>query len=217
MVFMDPNIFLHSDSAISMDKYYMNIAIAVRRKANCMGRKVGAILVRENRIISTGYNGTPEGVENCVDGGCVRCKNPKKYKRSAGYDVCICVHAEENALITAARFGISVADAIAYSTMRPCFVCTKLLFQAKVRGIYYLHEWTHKNKELRDQYELLQARFPERVRRLKMGDPDDDWANNHSKGEANGMGAILIPTLPKNRNQSGNGRLATRSRVVRRH
>jgi dCMP deaminase len=162
MVFMDPNEFLHSDPAISMDKYYMNIAMAVRRKANCFGRKVGAILVRENRLISTGYNGTPEGAKNCLDGGCVRCKNPKKYKRSTGYDVCICVHAEQNALITAARFGIPVEGAIAYSTMRPCFDCTKSLFQAKVRGIYYLHEWASEIRELHDQYELLQARFPER-------------------------------------------------------
>ncbi len=99
-----------------------------------MGRRVGAILVRENRIIATGYNGTP---------GCVRCKDPK-YKSSTDYDVCICVHAEQNALITAARFGIAVEGAIAYSTMRPCFDCTKSLFQAKVRGIYYLHEWAHK-------------------------------------------------------------------------
>jgi len=196
-----------------MDKYYMNIAMAVRRKANCMKRKVGAILVRENRLISTGYNGTPEGVKNCLDGGCVRCKDSKKYKRSTGYDVCICVHAEQNALITAARFGIPVEGAIAYSTTRPCFDCTKSLFQAKVRGIYYLHEWAHEIKELHDQYELLQARFPERVRRLIMDDPDDDWANNHIEKVKGKSSSVPVPVLPKSRNQSLNGRGVTRSRL----
>ena len=57
---------------ITRDDYYMGIAMAVRRKANCMGRRVGAVIVKRNRIISTGYNGTPEGMANCLDGGCVR-------------------------------------------------------------------------------------------------------------------------------------------------
>jgi len=65
---------------VEFDEYYMTIAVAVRQKANCKGRKVGALLVRENRIISTGYNGTPEGMKNCLDGGCVRCKNRETYK-----------------------------------------------------------------------------------------------------------------------------------------
>jgi dCMP deaminase len=59
---------------VNRDEYYMNIAIAVREKANCLGRKVGAVIVKQNRIISTGYNGTPEGMTNSLDGGCVRCK-----------------------------------------------------------------------------------------------------------------------------------------------
>jgi dCMP deaminase len=181
MVFMDPHEALRSTAAISTDKYYMNIAVAVRKKANCLGRRVGAVLVRENRIISTGYNGTPEGVENCVDGGCVRCKDKKTYQASVGYDVCICVHAEQNALITAARFGIAIEGAVAYSTMRPCFDCTKALLQAKVSGIYYLHDWTHPIEALADQYELIQARFPDRVRQLTMDDPEEAWANNRGQ------------------------------------
>jgi dCMP deaminase len=157
--------------------YYMGIAIAVRKNANCLGRKVGAVLVKENRIVATGYNGTPEGVPNCVDGGCVRCRKRDHYRSSAGYDVCICVHAEQNAVITAARFGISVEGATAYTTMRPCFDCTKTLLQAKIRGIVYLHNWTHPDPDLADQYELLQARFPEKVQQFTMPDPDFEWAN----------------------------------------
>jgi len=154
----------------------MNIAMAVRKKADCMGRRVGAVMVKENRIISTGYNGTPEGVENCTEGGCVRCK--KGTAAGTGYDVCICVHAEQNALITAARFGIAVEGAVVYSTLRPCFDCTKALLQAKISTIYYLDDWNPKGDEdLIAQYKLLQARFPERVQQVQMDDPDEDWAN----------------------------------------
>ena len=156
----------------------MSIAIAVREKANCLGRKVGAVLVKENRIISTGYNGTPEGVDNCLEGGCARCAKKEQFAPSVGYDVCICVHAEENALITAARFGISVEGATAYSTMRPCFTCTRALFQAKVQGVFYLHDWKHPEPTLKEQYELLQARFPDRVKRLHLKDPRAQWANS---------------------------------------
>jgi dCMP deaminase len=166
---------------MTTDEYYMGIAVAVREKANCLGRKVGAVLVKDNRIISTGYNGTPEGAVNCLDGGCMRCLNKEQFAPSVGYDVCICVHAEENTLITAARFGISVEGAIAYSTMRPCFTCTRALLQAKVQGIFYLHDWRHPETELNAQYELLQARFPNRVRRFRLEDPRAKWANTGTK------------------------------------
>lgn len=139
------------------------------------------MLVKGNRIISAGYNGTPEGVENCLDGGCVRCAKKEQFAPSMGYDVCICVHAEENALITAARFGISVEGATAYSTMRPCFTCTRALFQAKVRGIFYLHDWRHPEAALNEQYALLQARFPDRVKRVHMTDRRAKWANSGTK------------------------------------
>lgn len=162
---------------MNWNDYYMKIAIAVRDKANCLGRKVGAILVKENRIISTGYNGTPEGMLNCTEGGCVRCKNRDKYKNSIGYDVCICVHAEQNAILSAARFGISVENSTAYTTMQPCFDCSKALLQAKVTTLYYLHEWSHPVAELQDQYELIQKQFAGGVHKIKMHDPQSAWAN----------------------------------------
>jgi dCMP deaminase len=155
----------------------MNIAIAVRKKANCLGRKVGAIIVKENRIISTGYNGTPEGITNCADGGCVRCRNRETYKASVGYDVCICVHAEQNALITAARFGNAIEDSIVYSTLRPCFDCTKAALQAKIKAIFYLHDWQHPIGELQEQYKLLQSSFSDGVHQVKLDDPEANWAN----------------------------------------
>lgn len=167
-------------------KYYMNIAIAVRENANCLGRKVGAVLVRDSRIISTGYNGTPEGITNCTDGGCVRCKDKATYQASVGYDVCICVHAEQNALISAARFGNAVEGATVYSTLRPCFDCTKAMLQAKVHAIYYLHDWQHPDQPLREQYNLLQSKgFEDRVFKVEMDDPKADWANGKTAVQKN--------------------------------
>lgn len=156
--------------------YYMHIALAVRRRANCIGNRVGAVLVRNDRIISTGYNGTPEGTRNCDEGGCERCANREKYRTAHGYDVCICVHAEQNALLSAARFGIPVEGAALYSTMRPCFGCTKELLQARISAVYYLHEWRHPDDELWQQYLMLQARFQDGVRLIEMDDPDAAWA-----------------------------------------
>ena len=156
-------------------EHYMNIAIAVRKKANCLGRKVGAVIVKKNRIISSGYNGTPEAIKNCMNGGCVRCRDNKTYSASVGYDVCICVHAEQNALIAAARFGNSIEGAIVYSTMRPCFDCTKAMLQARVQAIYYIHDWQHPIKALHEQYEEIQKRLG--VHQLKIADPDEKWAN----------------------------------------
>ena len=150
----------------NVDQYMMGIAEAVKARANCRGSRVGALLVLEGRIVSTGYNGTPSDMTNCDEGGCERCSNPERYASGTAYDICICVHAEQNALLAAARFGIAVEGAILYSTMRPCFGCTKELLQARVRGVIYLEEWRHPDRELRSVYDTLQARFPDGVKEL---------------------------------------------------
>lgn len=172
------------DARENRHKYFMNIALAVRLRANCKGNRVGAIIVLDNRIISTGYNGTPENMVNCLDGGCYRCANrDKAYKSGEAYDLCICVHAEQNAILAAARFGISTAGSTMYTTMRPCFGCAKEMLQAQVRTAYYLHEW---NPSIKDdvlktaaqtaEYEKLMIRFPGGVHRLDVPDPDVNWA-----------------------------------------
>jgi len=156
--------------------YFMNIAMAVRRRANCVGNRVGAIVVVDGRIISTGYNGTPENMPNCLDGGCYRCAHRDEFPSGTGYDLCICVHAEQNALLAAARFGIAVQGSALYTTMRPCFGCTKELLQAKVHAVYYLHDWAHPDSRHQAEYEKLQARFPGGIRRLETPDPEAAWA-----------------------------------------
>jgi dCMP deaminase len=155
------------------EQYYMGIAFAVRRRANCAGTKVGAVIVVRNRIVATGYNGTPEGIPNCLEGGCERCAHPDRYPSGEGYDVCICVHAEENALAQAARIGIPVEGGAIYTTLKPCFGCMKALHQAGVRELYYHGEWGYDRESgLQRQYQLLLGRFS-RIVRVDMADPDD--------------------------------------------
>ena len=150
---------------MTRDEYYMGIAMAVRKKANCLGRKVGAVIVKENRIISTGYNGTPEGMTNCIEGGCERCKNKDIYAKSTGYDVCICVHAEQNAFLTAARFGTRVEGTTLYTTLSPCFGCLKEAVQAGVVRVVFDELYrTVYGDALQRQYDALAAH-------LSQGDP----------------------------------------------
>lgn len=166
----------------------MGIAMAVRRRADCTGNRVGAIVVVDRRIVATGYNGTPEHMPNCSEGGCHRCAHRDQYPSGSGYDLCICVHAEQNALLAAARFGIAVAGGSMYTTMRPCFGCTKEMLQAGIDTVYYLHDWQHPDPEYQSQYERLQARFRGGIRQLKLDDPDAAWAVTTRRGGVSVLG-----------------------------
>ncbi len=120
---------------LGWEEYYSSIAQVVSSRSSCLRRKVGALIVMENRIISTGYNGTPFGVQNCDEGGCPRCASEQP--SLAGYDWCLCVHAEQNAIALAARQGTSTNGAHLYATLRPCFGCLKEAIQAGIRVITY--------------------------------------------------------------------------------
>lgn len=160
---------------IERHHYFMGIAYAVREKANCLGSRVGAVIVQEQRIISTGYNGTPSGMPNCLEGGCYRCAHRQEFASGSGYDLCICVHAEQNALLAAARFGIAVGGGTIYSTLRPCFGCLKEMLQAKINAVYYVHDWTPSERTAA-QYSELQKYFGGGVHKLEIIDPRADWA-----------------------------------------
>lgn len=125
------------NSRPSWDEYFMNLAEVVRTRADCSRRKVGTLIVKDFRIISTGYNGTPHGIKNCSEGGCDRCRRRDK-KEIDWYEYeesCICIHAEQNAIIQAAYLGISTKGATVYSTTNPCSSCAKMLINAGIKRI----------------------------------------------------------------------------------
>ncbi len=149
----------------SKQEYACLLALAARTRADCLGRRVGAVIVREDRVLSTGYNGTPIGMPNCSEGGCHRCgqRDTGPYPVGGAYDLCVCVHAEQNAILAAARFGQSTLGATLTTTLRPCFGCCKEALQAGVTAVRYLDEWqpaaSERDPGLQVQYASLRARF----------------------------------------------------------
>jgi dCMP deaminase len=143
---------------ISKDKYYLKIACAVSLRSNCRGRQVGAVVVRGDRIVATGYNGTPTGLKNCLVGGCKRCSDRNHYPSGTAYDLCICVHAEANAIATSARFGNSLEHSTIYVTHQPCFGCAKELLQAGIEKVFFSEPWTP-DEHVRSDYEILQQKL----------------------------------------------------------
>jgi dCMP deaminase len=117
------------------DTYFMEIAAVTATRANCSRRKVAAVVVSENRVISTGYNGTPRGVKNCFEGGCARCSGAAP--SGASLEECICVHAEQNAICQAAYYGTRLAGASLYVTISPCLTCAKMIINAGIREVIY--------------------------------------------------------------------------------
>lgn len=124
----------------SWDEYFMKIAEVVATRSNCVRPAKGAVIVIDKKIISTGYNGTPVNVKNCIDGGCVRCNdvyNGKMVSGTYNYEPnskseCICCHAEENAIVHAAKHGISTKGATLFTSFSPCTWCAKMIINSGI-------------------------------------------------------------------------------------
>ena len=117
----------------SWDEYFMEMAKLVATRSTCLSRQVGAILVKNKCVISTGYNGASKGSKHCAEIGCIR----KKLNIPSGQqlDLCRAVHAEQNALVQAARYGVETEGAIMYITVTPCFQCAKMIVNAGIKEI----------------------------------------------------------------------------------
>jgi deoxycytidylate deaminase len=115
------------------DEYFMNLAELASRRSNCMKRRVGAVLVKDCRVIATGYNGTPRGTTNCNQGGCPRCN--MSTVRGLHLDVCLCLHAEENAIIESGRD--RTQNCKLYTTLFPCLLCAKKIVQCGISEIVF--------------------------------------------------------------------------------
>lgn len=135
----------------SWDEYFMNIAKIVSSRANCIKRKIGAVIVKDKRVISTGYNGTPRGVKNCYEGGCPRCNSFTESGKNL--ESCFCSHAEENAIVQAAYHGVSVKGGVLYTTYSPCLYCSKMIINAGIVEVVYNEQYPLAE----DALELLKA------------------------------------------------------------
>jgi len=121
------------------DEYFMKLAQVASLRSNCVKRKVAAVIVRDKRVISTGYNGTPRGTRNCYEGGCPRCNDLAD--SGTRLDECLCSHGEENAIIQAAYHGVSVKDGVLYTTFAPCLTCTKMIINAGLVEVVYNQDY----------------------------------------------------------------------------
>jgi len=119
----------------SWDQYFIDITHLVATRSTCLRRQVGALLVKDRNILATGYNGTPSGITHCEDVGCLR----ERLQVPSGerHELCRGLHAEQNAIIQAARHGVNIDGATLYCTTMPCIICTKMLINAGIRRIVY--------------------------------------------------------------------------------
>jgi dCMP deaminase len=121
----------------SMDEYFMEIASVVAKRSTCLRNKVGALFVKNKRILTTGYNGAPAGLDHCDQVGCAR----ESVASGTRHELCRAVHAEQNAIIQAALHGISIEGATLYCTHQPCILCAKMMINARIKKVAYLESY----------------------------------------------------------------------------
>ncbi len=119
----------------SWDAYFMGITALVAQRSTCTRRMVGAVIVKDKRILTTGYNGAPTGIRHCLEVGCLR--ETMNIPSGERHELCRGIHAEQNAIIQAAYHGVSVKDASLYCTNQPCAICAKMIINAGIKRIYY--------------------------------------------------------------------------------
>ena len=117
----------------SWDEYFMEMAELARKRTTCIRRGVGAVIVKDNRVIATGYNGVPKGITHCSEAGCLR--QQLGVPSGKMHELCRGVHAEQNAIIQAAAMGHAIEGATLYCTTQPCSVCTKMIINAGIKRV----------------------------------------------------------------------------------
>jgi len=150
------------DNRLPWPVYFMRIAHLVSERSTCLRRKVGAVAVKDNRILATGYNGVPTKMAHCLEVGCLR--EQMGVPSGQRHEICRGLHAEQNVIIQAALHGIKIKGATLYCTTQPCLICAKMLINAKIEQIYYSEEYPDELTETMlteagVRYELLSAGF----------------------------------------------------------
>ncbi len=152
------------NSRPTIDEYFMEMAHLASSRSTCLRRKVGAVIVKNKRVLSTGYNGAPRGLPHCEEVGCVREK--QNIPTGERHELCRGVHAEQNAIIQAAVFGTSIEGGKIYTTNHPCVVCVKLLINSNITEIIYDDDYIDElAKEVLSQSKV-------KVRRYKVNEKD---------------------------------------------
>jgi dCMP deaminase len=141
--------------------YFFNIVKEVSSRSACMRRKVGAIIVKEKCIISTGYNGPPVNVKLCIErGGCIR--NDLNLESGQHQNLCYAVHAEMNAIAHAAKLGISLQNSTLYCNTKPCSICTKLIINTGIHTVFYKIDYNDDiTKQLSEESGILFIKISE--------------------------------------------------------
>ncbi len=121
------------DKRPSWHRYFIEMALLAAQRSTCLRRKVGAVLTRDNQILSTGYNGSPKNISHCADAGCMRKLN--NIPSGEKHELCRGVHAEQNAIIQAGLNGSSTKNGVLYCTNQPCSICAKLIINAEIKVV----------------------------------------------------------------------------------
>ena len=142
-----PLLEIHKDDKrISKDIYFLKIAKVVALRSTCLKHQVGCIFVKNNQILSTGYNGTAKKLEHCLDLGCIR----DNIESGKSIELCRAIHAEQNCIINAAKQGTSIKRSICYCTHMPCITCLKMLLNAEIKEVHYIEDYPNNHKFLGD-------------------------------------------------------------------
>lgn len=161
-----------SDDALkrpAWDEYFMEITQLVARRSTCLRRHVGAVLVKDKNILATGYNGAPSGVAHCLEVGCLR--ERLSVQPGERHELCRGLHAEQNAIIQAAKHGTNINGATLYCTTMPCIICSKMLINAGIRRIVYQEGYPDTlSEQMIDDAGIKMVRFGDNESRERVGE-----------------------------------------------
>jgi dCMP deaminase len=137
----------------SWDEYFMDIAKVVATRSTCLRRQVGAVIVKEKRMLTSGYNGAPRDLAHCGEVGCLR--ETQNIPSGQRHELCRGTHAEQNAIVQAALYGVAIEGATVYCTHQPCSSCTKMIINAGIRRIVYQNPYPDElGRSLIDEAEI---------------------------------------------------------------
>ena len=127
----------------TLDEYFMEIAQVVAKRSTCLRNQVGAVIVLDKRILSTGYNGAPRNLQHCLDIGCIR--EQQNIASGTRHELCRAVHAEQNAIIQSALHGVSIENATLYCTHQPCILCAKMIINSHIKRVVFANHYPDEN------------------------------------------------------------------------